>query len=283
MKKVICFLLVVVMCFALAAPAFATEIDFVPSITAKPAPEVNTNTNDDNGNVVIEVKNESGETVHSSGIENLLITPVADVMSGANTGLSAEAEATLKETFEALNAEGVKLSEVMPELIPVAEAMGMTAEDVDNMVVTALFDLTILDENLETYLEEEGNTIELTLAADIPEGYTAQVMVLVDGEWKAVENVVVNPDGTITCEFAFVGPVAILTAPIVEEEVAETEAPAEEAPATEAPAEETPATEAPATEAPASAGGFSWWWLILVVAAIGVGVGMKRKGTKENV
>ena len=40
MKKIICFVVVLVMCLSLAAPAFATENGFVPSITYKPEPEI---------------------------------------------------------------------------------------------------------------------------------------------------------------------------------------------------------------------------------------------------
>ena len=40
MKKVICLLIVLMLCLSMAAPAFAAEDDFVPSITYKPNPEI---------------------------------------------------------------------------------------------------------------------------------------------------------------------------------------------------------------------------------------------------
>ena len=40
MKRIIGLITVLVLCFALAVPAFATSNTFVPSITAKPAPEL---------------------------------------------------------------------------------------------------------------------------------------------------------------------------------------------------------------------------------------------------
>ena len=40
MRKVISMITVFVLCFTLAVPAFASSVGFVPSITAKPAPEV---------------------------------------------------------------------------------------------------------------------------------------------------------------------------------------------------------------------------------------------------
>ena len=40
MKRVLCAICVLVMCFAMAAPVFAAESDFVPSVTYKDAPEI---------------------------------------------------------------------------------------------------------------------------------------------------------------------------------------------------------------------------------------------------
>ena len=40
MKRFICLLTVLVLCLSLAAPVFAEEAGFVPSITYKPNPEI---------------------------------------------------------------------------------------------------------------------------------------------------------------------------------------------------------------------------------------------------
>lgn len=40
MKKVICLLIVLMLCLSMAAPAFAAEDDFVPSIGYKDGPKI---------------------------------------------------------------------------------------------------------------------------------------------------------------------------------------------------------------------------------------------------
>ena len=40
MKRIISLFIILVLCLSLAAPAFATETGFVPSITYKPSPEI---------------------------------------------------------------------------------------------------------------------------------------------------------------------------------------------------------------------------------------------------
>lgn len=69
MGKVISMITVFVLCFTLAVPAFASRVGFVPSITAKPAPELvvggenltldGTGADDIVDMPVIEVKNEN--------------------------------------------------------------------------------------------------------------------------------------------------------------------------------------------------------------------------------
>ena len=329
MKRVVSLITVFLLCVALAIPALAAE-EFVPSITAKPAPELNvggssikvdgtgTEGEEGTGVPVVEVKNEKDETVYSAPVADLIVTAVSQVVGeGAAEELviSEEAAEILKEAYDELNEKDFKLSEaivdvvkeleellvaqVVDEVTAVMEVEGATeaeietaveaavevtkdtiADIIDNAVVTALFDVTILSEELQSYLDVEGNTIDLTFEADIPEGNHVFVMVFKNNEWQLIENVVINGDGTITCTFAHFCPVAILTAPIVEVEKEETEEPTE-AP-TEAPAEEP--TEAPTeapTETPVEKTGFPWWIIVVVVVA-GVIVLVTKKGAKKK-
>lgn len=290
MRKVISMITVFVLCFTLAVPAFASSVGFVPSITAKPAPEVvvggenltldGTDADDIADMPVIEVKNENQEVVYEAPVVDLVVTAVSQVQADdSSLVISEEAAEILKEAYEQLNDEDFRLAEKIPEQIEQLKDMGLDEENVNAAVVTALFDVTVLTEELETYLAEEGHTVDLTFKADVPAGHTV-VMVYKESKWQLIENVAVNGDGTITCTFAHFCPVAILTVPMAVEAAEETVA--TEA-ATEAAPEAAPEAAADATVQPAEDnGGFAWWWIVLVAVVAVAGVVLKSKGSKKG-
>ena len=291
MRKVISMITVFVLCFTLAVPAFASSVGFVPSITAKPAPEVvvggenltldGTDADDIADMPVIEVKNENQEVVYEAPVVDLVVTAVSQVQADdSSLVISEEAAEILKEAYEQLNDEDFRLAENIPEQIEQLKDMGLDEENVNAAVVTALFDVTVLTEELETYLAEEGHTVDLTFKADVPAGHTVVVMVYKESKWQLIENVAVNGDGTITCTFAHFCPVAILTVPMAVEAAEETVA--TEA-ATEAAPEAAPEAAADATVQPAEDnGGFAWWWIVLVAVVAVAGVVLKSKGSKKG-
>lgn len=282
---------VFVLCFTLAVPAFASSVGFVPSITAKPAPEVvvggenltldGTDADDIVDMPVIEVKNENQEVVYQAPVVDLVVTAVSQVQTEESSlVISEEAAEILKEAYEQLNDEDFRLAEKIPEQIEQLKDMGLDEENVNAAVVTALFDVTVLTEELETYLAEEGHTVDLTFKADVPAGHTVVVMVYKESKWQLIENVAVNGDGTITCTFAHFCPVAILTVPMAVEAAEETVA-AEAA--TEAAPEAAPEAAADAAVQPAEDnGGFAWWWIVLVAVVAVAGVVLKSKGSKKG-
>lgn len=291
MRKVISMITVFVLCFTLAVPAFASSVGFVPSITAKPAPELvvggenltldGTGVDDIVDMPVIEVKNENQEVVYEAPVVDLVVTAVSQVQADdSSLVISEEAAEILKEAYEQLNDEDFRLAEKIPEQIEQLKDMGLDEENVNAAVVTALFDVTVLTEELETYLAEEGHTVDLTFKADVPAGHTVVVMVYKESKWQLIENVAVNGDGTITCTFAHFCPVAILTVPMAVEAAEETVA-AEAA--TEAAPEAAPEAAADATVQPAEDnGGFAWWWIVLVAVVAVAGVVLKSKGSKKG-
>ena len=282
---------VFVLCFTLAVPAFASTVGFVPSITAKPAPDVvvggenltldGTGADDIADLPVIEVKNENQEVVYEAPVVDLVVTAVSQVLADdSSLVISEEAAEILKEAYEQLNDEDFRLAENIPEQIEQLKDMGLDEENVNAAVVTALFDVTVLTEELETYLAEEGHTVDLTFKADVPAGHTVVVMVYKESKWQLIENVAVNGDGTITCTFAHFCPVAILTVPMAVEAAEETVA-AEAA--TEAAPEAAPEAAADAAVQPAEDnGGFAWWWIVLVAVVAVAGVVLKSKGSKKG-
>ena len=275
MRKVLSILTVLLICLSLAVPAFAAEEVYVPSITAKPAPELDQSTQDATGIPVIQVKDEKQEIVHVSPIENLVVTPVANVMADEEVRISEEAQEILKEAFETLDTKGVEVFEEVPELVQLIQEADIKVED---LVVMDLFDVTILNEELEEYLNVEGNTIELTFAMNLPADQEVYVMVFKNSQWILAESAVNNGDGSVTCAFEHFCPVAILTAPVVT--VEETEPAVEVAP--EAETETQPAApEAPAVQEQSAS--FPWWIILVVAVVVIVLIVVKGKKSKEKV
>ena len=210
MRKALCLLTAMLLCLSLTIPVFAAEAVYVPSITAKPAPELEHSVQEGTGEPMIHVKNEEKEIVHASPVENLVITSVAEVMAEQPVRISEEAQEVLKEAFETLDTKGAEVFAEIPELVQKAQETNIKVE---NLVVVDLFDVTILNEELERYLNVEGHTVELTFARDIPADQQVYVMVFKENKWQLAEEAVNNGDGTITCTFEHFCPVAILTAP----------------------------------------------------------------------
>lgn len=319
MRKVISLLVAVVLCAVMAVPAFAADVEFVPSITAKPAPEIIGDSQSDavegSGTDKVEepviiVKDENEEVVYQAPVQHLVVTAVSQIQDDtAEVTISEEAVQTLQQAYEQLNDESFVLLTEVPELVEELqvkaeeqvraqlEAQGADAETIesavaalkentvlaDTAVVTALFDVTVLTEELEEYLNVEGHTVDLTFEVDIPQGHTVVVMVYKHDKWQTVENVAVNGDGTITCTFEHFCPVAIMTVPLAQavEDAIAAVAPEYAAPAT------TPAASSDASQAPVAAAtvasakaGFAWWWVVLAAIAV-AGVVLSGKRAKK--
>lgn len=59
-------------------------------------------------------------------------------------------------------------------------------------------------------LAEDGVTLTLTFDMDVPASAHVTVMAYVDGDWSAIKSVVNNGDGTVTCIFEDICPVAFV-------------------------------------------------------------------------
>ena len=102
MRKVMSVFVAVVICLCLAIGVAADT--FVPSVTAKPAPEVVSV----ESKPVVEVKNEKGESVASTETVNLVVTPVSAVMNEEAKGISQESAEALKKVYKELSDKTVE-------------------------------------------------------------------------------------------------------------------------------------------------------------------------------
>lgn len=177
MKKLISLLVVAVLCFTIVLPVAAEE--FVPSISYKDSPEVV-------GKPEITDKDDK-EVIGAQ----VIITPVADALETPEQERT-DAEALLVEVFNDLTNGDMKL--------PIPDADGGETY----YVVRDLFDISI-DYGTEDPVDPVR--VKVTFDLGLQAGEEIAVMSY-DGDWKSVENVKNNDDGTVTVVFEKLGPVA---------------------------------------------------------------------------
>lgn len=202
MKKAIVLLFALALCMALACPAFAAQDDFVPSITYKGEPEIVPVVDPDGKPAIGTTYEEVPEDIISYVYDGcLIVTPVAEVDTSEE--IPEEAAETLKYVYEALVSGEMKL--------PYDKVEGYSGQD---MVILELVDATWLcgtptsDHDHPTEVAPEGILFDITFELGVSEFAEVVVMTYHDGEWAPIEKVVNNGDGTVTCTFEHLCPVA---------------------------------------------------------------------------
>lgn len=209
MKKTIsCILSVILICTCFVTSAFA--VDFVPSISAKPAPTFVSYGLSDTGRTIIGlIKDANGEEIGTAYPECLIITPVSEAET--STEIPADAKELLLAQYEYL-CSGVSLSDVCAELDAFAKGELGESADASDLIVKDLFDITSLCETLDEFLAVDGNTLEVTLRTPVSDGQAVIVISYSkeENKWEPIVSTVNNNDGTITCTFEHLCPVAII-------------------------------------------------------------------------
>ncbi len=229
MKKIVSFIMAVVICLSLVITAVA-DANFVPSITAKPAPEVvvtppaaaNPSGGDkEEPEYSLVIKDEQEDVVSSSKTAVLIVTSVAEVMNEKPEETTEEKDTTketvpelpeeraeaLKEAYESLSAKDVVLTDVVTGLDEVVKEQKV---DTANLVVKDLFDIRLSEEDFEEDLNVEGHTIDVSFKADVKPGQFVTIAVYKGGKWILAKKVVVGEDGIITATLECLGTVAII-------------------------------------------------------------------------
>ena len=223
MKKFVVMLLVVTLCLTMVCPALAAENDFVPSVTYKPMPRLVGPTDEngmnvgqtDNGGVVY--LNDGflfvlADGVHDGLDENhkcLVVTPLSEAET--STEIPDEAEEMLLWVYDQILTNGMSFFEGCEGLQELIEANLGAGKTVQDLVVKDLYDVSVLCEPLEAYLEPEGTTICLDFDLNLAPGTFVTVLTYKGGQWKMIENVELLENGTVTCTvYENFCPVAIL-------------------------------------------------------------------------
>ena len=101
MRKVISLIMALMLCFSVCGMAHAAEDDFVPSISYKPGPSLETGRDDGGRATVGTIYDASGNILGYVYDEDCLaVTTIAEALDDANTGIPADAEALLEQVYQ---------------------------------------------------------------------------------------------------------------------------------------------------------------------------------------
>ena len=189
MKKLLSAIVALVMVCSMACFAFATEDLFVPSITDKGAP------------VVVEALLVEGQKEEDVTKDCLVITPVAKAQE--NMAILPDAMTLLLDVYSKLDNGTMKLpTEKLKE--------GLRHEEV---VIRDLVDITLICKEDPSHSERLADGAKLVITFEIrglKESDAIHVMSYKNNEWNPIAKVVNNGDGTITCTFDHLCPVAFI-------------------------------------------------------------------------
>lgn len=200
MKKFIVCLVVMMLCLSMAAPAFAT--DFTESVEYKDAPTIVPIVDEDGNPRPGAVKDEDGNIISYLDEDCIVITSVAD--ADISTEIPKDAKNLLLWLYQQLMKGDMK----MPY-----ELHNPTYGS-DDMVIRDMFDVTFLCGDHPKMLEKAGVVLVLTFDLGVKPGQDVSVMTYKeeDGGWADIHDIVNNGDGTVTCVFEHLCPVAFSVA-----------------------------------------------------------------------
>lgn len=192
MRKIICLLTAIVLCMGLAAPAFAAENDFVPSISYKPTPDIVPVEDPDGEECIGVIRDKDGKIIDYVGHGCLMVTPIAHVWD-EEIEVPKVIEDLLTKVYEALKDGSMTIPYEKHE----------ADLDAANMVIRDLFDARWVCEEHRKMIEDEGVTFEITF--DLGVVSDAEIFVMTydeaKNEWSPIVKAVNNGDGTVTCTF----------------------------------------------------------------------------------
>lgn len=180
MKKIITILLALILSLTAAFGASATE--FVPSISYKDGPEI------------IEA------TLKGEEVSSCLIVTTIKQASEKSTDITEEERAKLLEVYSKLESGEMKL--------PLK----------NKYTVLELLDLSFMYEGCRENPDHKGKETAMQGGAALSVNFdlnvnandNLKVLVCVNDEWKPVESVKINEDGTVTVSFTEICPVAFV-------------------------------------------------------------------------
>lgn len=194
MKKLFGLILALILCFSLVGSAFAE--DFVPSIGAKPAPELVPIEDNDGKTAIAVIKDKNGNPVCYSYDGCLLITPIAEAET--STSIPDDARELLMDVYEQLVAGTMTIPTTLinPDITE------------GYMVIRDLFDVTYLCDECPEELEKEGVVLELVFDVGVKADEEIYTFMYKNEEWTLLPTTN-NGDGTLTVVTEHLCPIAL--------------------------------------------------------------------------
>lgn len=178
MKKLICIAAVLAISLTLACPAFAAEDTFVPSISYKDGPAINQ------------------AVMGEEDVAGCLVVTSLKGAADKTTDISQEARDLLLDVYAKLDSGEMELpleeGYIIRELVDVSWKQS-ACEDAGHAH--------------KAEHEKEGVTVSVDFDLGIDADDGLLVYAYRSGEWKPIEAVTVNSDGTVTCVFEHFCPV----------------------------------------------------------------------------
>lgn len=181
MKKVLCLLISLVLCIGMVMPVLAAENSFVPSVTYKDGPGV------------------TDATMNDEDVDDCVVVTTIEEAENKSTDISQDDRDLLLEVYEELKNGNMEL--------PLE----------DGYVIRDLVDVSFEYEDCrkieehghkDEKLKEEGVTLTVTFELGVGPYEDVVVVAYIDGQWVVIEDVTNNGDGTVTCVFEDICPVA---------------------------------------------------------------------------
>ena len=197
MKKLISLLAVLMLCATLLVPAYATN-EFKPSVEFKPAPEIVPVLDPDGNEALAMLIDGDGLIVDYvyAGDRCLVVTPVS--RAEESTLIPEDAKNTLLDVY-------AKLTNGTMTLPFEKFNAGLVSS---NMVIRDLFDATFLCDEHPDMLLPEGVKLVITFRLGVEKDKDVYTMTYNDSEWNPIVSTVNNGDGTVTCTFEHLCPIA---------------------------------------------------------------------------
>ena len=188
MKKIIALLTVLMLCAALAVPAFAAN-EFTPSVTNKPAPSIVPVLDPDGNPAIGIVRDPAGEIISYVYEECLIIASVAEAPT--STLIPDDARDLLLDVYDKLTSGEMALP---------YDKLGL---DASKMAIRDLFDVTFLcnassDVDHPTMLAPVGITFEIKFDLGVAADQDVYVMTYKNDQWNSVVSATNNGDGSVT-------------------------------------------------------------------------------------
>ena len=208
MKRILTFILVAAM-LAVPFALTASAENFVPSITVKPAPDVEHIETDGDGKYIIGYIVDPDGNIIATVYEDCIVITSVDEAEDTDK-IPKESADLLIDVYEKISDKDYDLSDLSEELNKLVKDTLGEDYDAESLVIKDLFDITGLCDDIKTHLPVDGNVITLKLSTPVDKSTPIFVMTYIDGKWAPVEKVVNNGDGTIDVTFEDFCPVAVL-------------------------------------------------------------------------